>query len=443
MARAVAAIVGRPNVGKSTLFNCLVGARMAITDATAGTTRDRVLATVQRGGAAFDLVDTGGMGGEDSQGLDDSVELQIDLALTESDLLVLVVDIASGLIPADKEAARRIRRSGKPVLIVANKADNETLARSGPEFAPLGLGDPIVVSALHRRGIGEMLDGIVAGLGDLAAADDVEEGEFRLAVCGRQNSGKSTLVNAWTDSERSIVSDVPGTTRDSVDVHIRRGDTAFVAIDTAGLRRKRQGAEAVDFYSSLRTEDAIERADVVMLLIDAIQGPAAADRRAAKQCIELYKPVIIAVNKWDLSGKTETQAYLKFLDSKLPRMGQAPVVFMSASTGQRIWDAADVARDLWTQSNITCTTGILNRVVREAFDRHSPPMTKRGRAKFYYATQVGTSPPRFALFVNNAGKFDKTWLRYLSGAVGTALGFDEVPINLILKSRHKQKGQSR
>ncbi|HPD17418.1 MAG TPA: ribosome biogenesis GTPase Der [Planctomycetota bacterium] len=435
------AIVGRPNVGKSTLFNALCGRRIAIVEATPGITRDRLSSVVRHSGASFELVDTGGIGVEDADGLTAHVQRQIDQALERADLLVMVVDTRAGLLPDDRAIATRLRGLQKPVLLVANKADGPAAEPAAAEFAALGLGPPLPVSATHSRGLGRLLDAVVAALpaGLLGRAPDVM---MKLAIVGRRNVGKSSLVNAIAGEERVIVSELPGTTRDAVDVQFEKDGKTFVVIDTAGIHKQRRQRASVEFYGLVRARESIARADVVFLMLDVASDIVEVDKRLAREIGDRLKPCVIVVNKWDLAkGKISTQQYADYLEKTLPVLSYAPITFTTARSGRRVWPTIELAQQLFKQAHHRATTAEVNRALHEAVRLKSPGRQQGAQARFYYATQVGVAPPTLVVFVNRPELVGAVYRRYLANALRERLPFPEVPIRLDLRARTRRGGE--
>ena len=439
MALACVAIVGRPNVGKSTLFNALVGRRVAITEPTRGVTRDRVSAVVRHGeGATFELIDTGGIGVADPDGLSEDVERQIGIALEQADAIVLLANVRDGVLPDDRRIADRLHQMGKPVVLAVSKVESPRDEATVGEFFQLGLGEPHAVSALQRRGCAELLDAVVGALPEAPAAAD-EPVAMRLAIVGRRNVGKSTLVNAIAGEERVIVSERPGTTRDAVDVRFEKDGKTFIAIDTAGVRRKRKIDTSIEFYGFVRAERSLRRADVVLLLLDVADDVVEMDKRLAREIADQVKPCVIVVNKWDLAkGKITTGDYADYLEQVLPLLHYAPVTFITARTGRRIMPTIELAQQLFKQANQRAPTGEVNRALTDAVRRRSP-RPRRGRiAKFLYATQVAVAPPTIVVFCNDPGLVTAPYRRYLANALRERLPFPEVPVRLHFRRRSRK-----
>jgi GTP-binding protein len=434
----VVAIVGRPNVGKSSLLNCLAGKRISIVDPTAGVTRDRVSTTIQAGDRRFELVDTGGIGIEDADNLTADVERQIKYAIDAADLVLFVVDIRSGIAPLDEEVNLRLRTANKPVILVANKCDVPELEKHAAEFFPLGRDQPILFSAEQKRGRQELLEQIVAKLprGEEHPAEQVE---MKLAIVGRRNTGKSTFINALARAERMIVSEVPGTTRDSVDVHFERDGKIFNAIDTAGVRRKKSLSGDVEFYSLARAERSIRRADVVLLFFDPRLRVSQVDKQLAHYILEQHKPAIFVINKWDLArNRLTTEQYADYMRATFPMLDYVPIAFITAKAGKNVGRLLNLAQNMHKQASERISTGDLNRVIQDAYRRQPPPMRQNRQGKIYYATQVAANPPAIVLFTNGPELFDNVYERFLIKYLRDHTAFREVPIKLQLRAKKRQ-----
>jgi GTP-binding protein len=430
------AIVGRPNVGKSSLLNALCGERISIVDPTPGVTRDRVATTVRHEDRAFELVDTGGVGIVDRDDLAADVEQQINAAVVAADLVLFVVDVQDGLTGLDREAADFLRKRGKPILLVANKVDHDRHEARAHEAYELGLDAPIMVSAKFGIGIADLRDRIVAGLPPRVEGEaEAGQGLLKLAIVGQRNAGKSTLLNAILGEERMIVSEVPGTTRDSVDVEVTLNGRTFLAIDTAGARKGSRMADSIEFYSQVRSQRAVERADVVILLIDATKEVSQVDKMVADWVLTARKCCVIAVNKWDLAGSVDTRKYLEYLETRLPLLHYAPVVFLSAKDGIRVDELFKVAFDVYDQSSTRIATSDVNRVIEKAMEVRGPRLAKGRYPKVFYGTQVGTNPPWFVLFVNEPAAFKDDFRRFLENRFREAFGFGEVPVRISFRKR--------
>jgi GTP-binding protein len=440
MAVPVVAIVGRPNVGKSSLFNWLAGRRIAIVDPTAGVTRDRVSTPVTIGDHTVELVDTGGIGIEDVDNLTDEVERQIRIAIEQAQVILFVVDIRAGVLPLDEEVARRLHELGKPVLLLANKCDTPELEPGAAEFYRLGFEPVLPVSAQHNRGR-ERLASLIQERLPAAAGEAPGEVVLKLAIVGRRNTGKSTFINCLAQSERMIVSEVPGTTRDSVDVYFQRDGLTFVAIDTAGVRRKKSIQNDIEFYSLARAERSIRRADVVLLLFDATLPVSKVDKQLAEYVLEQYKPAIFVVNKWDLMRPTPTGEMGDYLRATFPNLDFVPIAFITAKSGKNVQAVLNLAQSLHKQAGARVSTGDLNRVLRQALEASPPPMRQNRRPRIYYATQAAVHPPTVVLFTNGPQLIDNTYRRYLLKTFRDQLPFHEVPIKLLLRSRQRGGGE--
>jgi GTPase len=432
------AIVGRPNVGKSALFNCLAGRRISIVDPTAGVTRDRVSTLIEAEGRYFELVDTGGIGIQDSDNLTAEVERQITVGIEEADVVLFVVDIRAGLMPLDEEVGRRLRYVTKPVMLIANKCDDASMAPLANDFYKLGRGKALAVSAEQKRGRDLLLRVI---LDNLPAADKTERPKdvsLKLAIVGRRNVGKSTFINSLINSERMIVSEVAGTTRDSVDVRFERDGLQFVAIDTAGVRKKKSVSSNLEFYSLARAERSIRRADVVLMFLDPRVRISQVDKKLTEYILDQHTPAIFVVNKWDLMKENmPTEKFATYLRNIFPVIDHVPIAFITAKSGKNVYKLLNLAQQLHKQASARVGTGELNKVVREALDAQAPPMRQNRRPKVYYATQVATNPPTIVLFTNGPQLFDNTYERYLAKALRDHLPFSEVPIKLYLRAKKR------
>jgi len=437
-------IVGRPNVGKSSLFNWLAQRRIAIVDDMSGVTRDRVSTLAQAGDdddpRFFELMDTGGIGMVDRDDLSEDVDRQIETAITEADLILFVVDVRDGVMPLDEEVAQRLRYVQKtPVILVINKADTPEFDARGGEFYKLGRGKPVYISSHQNRNRKPLMKLIAEGLPDVHTARPSDE-VMKVAAVGRPNTGKSTFINTLAHAERMIVSERPGTTRDSVDVRFELDGLPFVAIDTAGVRRKAKIRDSLDFYSFHRAERSIRRADVVLLFLDPTQGISRLDKQMADYIAKQYKPCIFVVNKWDLMTNSDDPEksmgrFAVMVQHAFRGMGYMPLAFITASTGRNVKALLNQSQAMYKQAGLRVGTGTLNRVVREAVDAH-PPASHNGRSpRIYYATQVGTAPPTVVLFVNTPSLFDATYQRYLLNVFRGRLPLKDVPIKLYLRAR--------
>ena len=429
-------IVGQPNVGKSSVFNWLSRRRLAIVDDMAGVTRDRVSHLIETDGRFFELVDTGGMGVDDVDDLTTQVEDQITLGIESADVVLFVVDSRAGLTPLDQEVAKRLRYVDKPIICVANKTDSESLDAQADEFYRLGRGKLIVCSAKANRNRERLMEMILERLPAPSEETIVEEPVMKAAIVGRRNVGKSTFVNTLAQTDRMIVSEVPGTTRDSVDVRFGLDGKEFIAIDTPGLRKTKSTRTNVDFYGSHRAKRSIRRADVVLLFFDASQRISKVDKQLCAYVAEQYKPCIFVVNKWDLYyQQMPTERWVTYLRDTFQTMWHVPIAFITAETGKNVKALLNHSQMLFKQSLSRVTTGRLNRLIGEAVEHHPPPLHHHRRPKIYYATQVGTQPPTIVLMCNEPKAFPNTYRRYLLGVLRDRLSFGEVPIKMYLKKR--------
>ncbi|HOP76365.1 MAG: ribosome biogenesis GTPase Der [Thermogutta sp.] len=445
MAIPKVAIVGRPNVGKSSLLNWLVGRRVSVVDARAGVTRDRVTALAKLDERLVELIDTGGIGLVDVDQLEDHVTRQIEIALHEADLILFVVDTRAGLTALDEEISRRLHTLQRPVICVPNKTDAPSLEPAAQEFSSLGW--PIVpVSAEQRRGKSELITAMLDLLPQELSEDDKAaiEPEMKIAVVGRRNVGKSTFINTLAREERMIVSEIPGTTRDSVDVRFEMDGRVFVAIDTPGLRRRKSVRENVDFYGVCRAEASVRRADVVLLFFDATQDISGVDKQLAAYIAEQYKPCIFVVNKWDLMvGQIPTDVWVDRLAKAFGTMSYVPVAFITGKTGKNVKRLIELAQSLFKQSRQRVSTGRLNRVLQRLLKSNPPPLVGTKQVKIYYGTQVAVQPPTIVLVCNEPSLISSSYQRYLLNAMREELPYPEVPIRLLLRKRESRRVASK
>ncbi len=431
---ASAAIVGRPNVGKSTLFNALVGRPVAIEDAMAGTTRDRLIHAAEYDGRRFDLIDTGGMGIIDLPELADRIESQIDVAVEEAAALVFLTDVRDGLTAADQEIAARLHRAGKPVILAVNKVDNEEREPAVAEFSALGFGEPLAVSALHRRNLDYLKEALLAAMPE---APPPPRGEFAIALVGRRNVGKSTFVNALAGFERVVADARPVTTRDSVDVLVEQKGQRYTIVDTAGVRKRGRPENAPEYKSLLRSERALERAGAVALMLDAMEGVGALDKRLGMLAAESGKPVVIVVNKWDLTADEDTTGeYEEYLGKQLPGLSFAPVVFTAALEGRRVWAVLKLLRELWELAGKEIGTALLNRAVKRILDQQPPPSSKGQIPKIRFAVQTGTRPQRFRVQTVRARALRGSYRKFFERRIKQELGLEEIPV--LVRFREKK-----
>lgn len=439
MAKPVVAIVGRPNVGKSTLFNRIVGGRVAIVESRPGVTRDRLYQDAEWSGRSFALIDTGGLDFQESGEIIEGVRRQAELAIAEADAVLFVVDARAGLNPDDEEVASIIRRSGKPAILVANKVENFSYKADTYDFYRLGLGDPIPVSAAEGLNTGDLLDRLVELLPD-GDGEDYPPDVIKIAVIGRPNVGKSSLVNAILGEDRVIVSDIPGTTRDAVDTMFQLGERHYVIIDTAGLRRKSRIELPTEKYSVIRTLRAVDRCDVVLVLLDAAAGVTEQDKRIAGYAHEAGKAAVLVVNKWDLVEKDDRtmNRHTEKIRQELGFMKYAPLIFTSAVTGRRVSKVLELVDFVAEQHATRIATADLNNLFREAVMQTPPPTDKTRRLKILYVTQGGVKPPKFIVFVNDPELMHFSYLRYLENQVRSAYGFEGTPIRFVLRKRTRE-----
>ena len=437
MSKPVVAIVGRPNVGKSTLFNVIAGDTISIVKDTPGVTRDRIYADCTWLDMNFTLIDTGGIEPESQDVILSQMREQAEIAIASADVIIFIVDVRQGLQDADSKVADMLRRSRKPVVLAVNKVDS--MAKFGNdvyEFYNLGIGDPLPVSAASRLGIGDLLDA-VAKYFDAEKMEEEEDDRPRIAVVGKPNVGKSSLINKLLGENRVIVSDIAGTTRDAVDTEIVHNGTSYVFIDTAGLRRKNKIKEELERYSIIRTVTAVERADIVVVVIDASEGMTEQDAKIAGIAHERGKGVIVAVNKWDAVEKNDKTIYqyTNKLKEVLSFMPYAEYIFISAATGQRLGKLFDLIDTVRQNQNLRVATGVLNEIITEAVAMQQPPSDKGKRLKIYYGTQVAVKPPTFVIFVNNKELMHFSYTRYLENQIRSAFGFRGTPLKFLIRER--------
>lgn len=436
----LAAVVGRPNVGKSTLFNKIIGKRMSIVDDSPGVTRDRIYGKAEWRGREFMLVDTGGIEPESKDVILSQMREQAQLAIDSADVIIFVTDIKTGVTASDESVAQMLQKSGKPVVLCVNKCDG--VGEVPPEiyeFYNLGLGDPIAVSSVHGHGTGDLLDAVIENLPE-TEEDDYDEDYIKVAVIGKPNAGKSSLVNKLAGTDRMIVSDIAGTTRDAVDTIIERDGSKYVLIDTAGIRRKSKVNDSVEHYSVLRAYMAVDRADVCVMMIDAEEGFTEQDSKIAGYAHEQGKATVIAVNKWDLiekDGKT-MQEFTKKLQVDFSFMSYAPFVFISAKTGQRLDKLFQLINYTAEQNARRISTGKLNELLSYAVARVQPPTDKGRRLKLFYMTQPSVKPPTFVCFCNRKDLFHFSYQRYIENQIREAFGLDGTPIRFIVRERGEE-----
>ncbi len=442
MSKPVVAIVGRPNVGKSTLFNALAGDNISIVKDTPGVTRDRIYADVTWLDKNFTMIDTGGIEPESKDVILSQMREQAQIAIDTADVIVFLVDVRQGLVDADSKVADMLRRSRKPVVLAVNKVDSfQKFMTDVYEFYNLGIGDPIPVSAASRLGIGELLDAVTAHF-DQHMLEEEEDERPRIAIVGKPNAGKSSIINKLTGENRVIVSSVAGTTRDAIDTNIRRNGKDYVFIDTAGLRRKNKIKEELERYSIIRTVTAVERADVVVIVIDAVEGVTEQDAKIAGIAHERGKGIIIAVNKWDAIEKNDKTVYqyANKIREVLSFMPYAEILYISAQTGQRLNKLFDTIDAVLENCTLRIATGVLNEIMSEAVAMQQPPSDRGHRLKLYYITQVAVKPPTFVIFVNDKELMHFSYTRYLENRIRDAFGFGGTSLKFIIRER-KEKEQ--
>lgn len=435
MGKPVVAIIGRPNVGKSTLFNRLIGKRKAVVADVPGVTRDRIYNDVEWNGRFFTLVDTGGLFLEDSEFCRE-VQEQVSKAVSEADVVILIVDGQVGPVPEDEEIARMLLKMHKKTIPVVNKVDDFRNRQVIYEFMGLGLGEPLPLSAIHGLNIDELLDRVVSLLPDDSCGE--EEDGIHIAVVGRPNVGKSSLVNALLKEKRLIVSDIPGTTRDAVDTVLKRDGKGYVLVDTSGIRRKSRVFEDLEYYSVLRSLRAVDRADIVLFVLDATQGVVEQDTKIGGYIAEAGKGLIIIINKWDLIRKDvhPREAYDQVIRERLDFLGFAPLLYVSALTGHGIDRILPLVDRVYGEQTKRISTGNLNSWLSEVVYLNPPPTVKGEDVKFYYALQAGEKPPLFVFFVNSPEKVHFSYKRYLENQLRKAYGFEGTPIRLVFRPRH-------
>ena len=441
MARPVVAIVGRPNVGKSTLFNKLVGARLSIVDDKPGVTRDRIYGDCEWLGHRFLLVDTGGIEPRADDVILSQMRAQANIASATADVIVLVTDLRSGVVATDQDVANMLQKSGKPVILCVNKCDS--VGAPDPEFYEfynLGMGDPIAVSAVHGHGTGDLLDAVIAYFPP-ESEEEEEDDTIKVAVIGKPNVGKSSLINRISGQERAIVSDIAGTTRDATDTRIENQYGKFTFIDTAGIRRKSKVTDAIEKYSIIRARTAVERANVCVIMIDATEGFTEQDSKVAGIALDQGKGCIVVVNKWDAVEKdgNTMREYKEKLAVDFAFMKFAPFVFISAKTGQRVNRLFEQIAYVYAQSTMRISTGKLNEILGAATARVQPPTDKGKRLKIYYMTQASVCPPTFVFFVNNAQLFHFSYQRYLENQIREVFGLEGTPVRFIIRERGEGK----
>lgn len=442
MAKPLVAVVGRPNVGKSTLFNSIVNKRISIVEDIPGVTRDRIYFDAEWLNHEFTMIDTGGIEflNNNNETIPQMMRYQAQLAIEEADVILFVVDGKQGLTPADQEVSNILRNSGKPVILVVNKIDSANQEANIWEFYALGIGDPIGISAKNLMNLGDLLDEVVKNFPDTSKNED-DENTIHIALVGRPNVGKSSLTNALLGQERVIVSDVPGTTRDSIDTRWTHDGQPFVLIDTAGMRRKSKIDLPVERYSIVRSLRSIDRSDIVVLVIDGVDGVTEQDKKIIGYAHELGKGIVVVVNKWDLVEKDDktTLRYTDHIREELGFMQYAPVLYLSAKTKQRVHRLADILKYVSEQQNMRISTSVLNQVISDAQLVNPAPMKNGRLPKIYYMTQASVKPPTFVLFVNEPELIHFSYMRFLENRLRESFGFEGTPIRLILRGKKNEE----
>ena len=439
MSKGTVAIIGKPNVGKSTFFNYLVGQRLSIVEDTPGVTRDRVYGETNWRGKDFTIIDTGGIEEKANDVISIQMRLQAELAIDVADVIVFITDVTTGITPDDRDIALMLKRSKKPIVLVCNKVDDfKKLENDTYEFYNLGLGRPYPISSAHAKGIGDVLDAIYEHLPEKDENDEDKE-YIKVAIIGKPNVGKSSLVNKILGENRSIVSNIAGTTRDAIDSKFENEHGKYIFIDTAGLRRHSKVEENIEKYSVLRTELAIERADVCLLMIDANEGVTEQDTKIAGKAHEAGKAVIIAINKWDEYNKENgtLENYTKDVYNKLSYLSYAPILFISAKTGQRVEKLFELINEVSNNNAMRIATSVLNELLAEAVTIVQPPTDKGKRLKVLYMTQVSTKPPTFAIFVNDKKLFHFSYERYIVNKLRQEFNFKGTPIRILVRERNE------
>ena len=441
MSKPIVAIVGRPNVGKSTLFNQIGKRRVSIVDDMPGVTRDRIYMDAEWLNHTFTMIDTGGIEFEDDDHILKSMRQQALVAMEEADVIVFVVDGRAGLTTADEEVGRMLRNTKKPVILAVNKIDSPQLEAGVYEFYSLGLGEPMGIAASNSLGLGDLLDAVVAAFPE-NDGEDKEEDEISIAVIGRPNVGKSSIVNALIGENRVIVSNVPGTTRDAIDTHFVSDNIKFMLIDTAGMRRKGKSDEAIERYSGMRSLRAVDRADVVLMVINAEEGITEQDKKIAGYAHESGKGVIIVGNEWDVFPDKDDKSTLRFTEDLRDEIGflqYAPVLYTSALTGQRIHRITELVKYVADQQSMRIQTSVLNELIRDAVSVNPPPSHRGKQLKIFFMTQADIQPPKFIIFVNDPELMHFSYLRFLENRLRESFGFEGTPLKLIVRGRKEEE----
>ncbi len=438
MSNRIVCIVGRPNVGKSTLFNRIAGQRIAITEDTPGVTRDRIYAEAEWLGKNFTIIDTGGLDPSSADEFMKNIRVQADIAIDTADVILFLIDGVSGATSTDLEIARILYKSQKKVILVVNKLDTKGVKDTLHEYYELGFGEPVMVSAENGLGIGDLLDEVIANFED-DGFEEEEDDRIKVAFIGKPNAGKSSLINKIIGEDRSIVTDIPGTTRDSIDSKFDYNDHKYTFVDTAGLRKRKKINEAVERYSVVRTLAAIDRSDVCVGVIDATEGITEQDSKIIGYAHDAGKALVLAVNKWDLIEK-DNSTVRKFEEEIRRELGfalYAPIIFISAVTGQRLTNLLDLINTVNENYNMRISTGVLNDIINKAVLMNQAPSDKGRQGKIYYASQVSVRPPKFVIFVNDKSLIHFSYVRYLENQIRDNFGFDGTPIQLMLRERNE------
>ena len=443
MSKPIVAIVGRPNVGKSTLFNKLIGERRSIVEDTPGVTRDRIYAEAEWDGKRFILIDTGGIEPKSEDTILKQMRLQAEIAIASADVIIFMCDVRCGLLADDRDIAVMLKKSGKPIVLAVNKADKVGhVPYEFYEFYELGFErEPIAISSLHGTGSGDLLDAVIEEC-DFSSDEDEDDGVISVAVIGKPNAGKSSIINRMCGEERVIVSDIAGTTRDAVDTRVENVHGVFNFIDTAGIRRQAKVEDRIEKYSVLRANMAVERADVCLIMVDAADGVTEQDERIAGIAHEAGKASIIVINKWDTVEKDNSTVnnYNKAVRTALAYMTYAPIIYVSALTGQRVSAIYEIIKRVYEQSRRRISTGVLNDLLNDAMTRVQPPSDKGKRQKIYYMTQISAAPPTFVIFCNSEELFHFSYRRYIENCLRDTFGFEGTPIKLIIRQKGDNEG---
>ncbi len=433
MSTFTVSIIGRPNVGKSTLFNALIGERVSIVEPTPGVTRDRILRRMSHNEKTWDVIDTGGIGIIDNEDLAQEISFQLDLSINQADLVLLVVDTQTGMIPDDYRIANELRKANKQILLLANKVDDETQEAKAHDFYSLGLGEPIQISGKAYRGIRDLKNKIADMVPAVDQSTDFKKDLLKIAVVGRRNVGKSSFINYIAGEERVIVSKHAGTTRDSIDVEIKKGTKHFVIIDTAGMRNKNKHENAIEFFSACRTERAITHADIVLLFLDATETFSNVDAKLGKQIQEEGKNVIVVTTKMDLAKDADRMKYQKYIDHHLPGLDHSPIVFISSKTGENVWKLIDLAFTIHSQSAVEIPTSVINEVLYEGQKKHPHPIVHGVRPRLFYGTQIKFGPPRLLIFARYKKYINQNYIRFLANEFRKRMNTPEISYNFTFR----------